>query len=446
MSGPVSVSAQLRQPTTLLVQSPDAVLEIDLEGRISGWNPAAEAMFGWSRAEILYGPVRRVVPPVCLPQLERVWAALAAGESVPVFETVRLHRSGALKPVSLHVAAITDHGAFAGAVATCRDLVTAVRTAKETGRDRAVWFDTSHDLQRGIERGELRLHFQPIIELTFNKLVGVEALVRWERPGVGLLQPADFIGLAERTGQIVPLGAWVAQEACRIAVELARLDTGPHAVSINLSARQLSDPGVVEMLRAALLDSSCPPSSIDIEVTETALMHDMGAATATLDAIKALGVSLALDDFGTGYSSLLYLRHFPVDRIKIDQSFVQGLGTNADDTAIVASTISLAHSIGVRCVAEGVETAGQLALLRQLGCDFAQGYLFSRPLTLEQLHLWLPGHAPSSRPEETDRILHLHAEGASLNTIAAALNVQGLRTARGSRWTAPTVAKVILPR
>ena len=276
----------------------------------------------------------------------------------------------------------------------------ALRSAKLGGRDRAVRYSSDspmdvagdlrvvHDLRNGIEHGELRLKYQPMIELETNNVVGVEALVRWERPGVGLLGPAYFIDLAERTGQIVPLGAWIAREACRTAVELSESGQGQCTVSINLSARQLSDPGLVAMLRSAQRDSGAARGAITIEVTETALMHDMSAATITLTHIKGLGMGLDLDDFGTGYSSLLYLKHFPVDRIKIDQSFVGGLGLDAADTAIVASTISLAHSVGVRTVAEGVETPEQLAMLRQMGCDYVQGYLVSPPLDLTELQRW----------------------------------------------------------
>lgn len=282
----------------------------------------------------------------------------------------------------------------------------ALRVAKESGRDRALWYLPAHrtsstgafrlanDLHRGIENDELRLHFQPIIELATNAVVGVEALVRCERPGVGLLGPVSFIEMAERTGQIVLLGAWVARHACAAAADLARRADGPGVVSINLSARQLSDPGLVDMLRHAITDSRCAPSAIVVEVTETALTYDLGAATATLEAIKALGVGLDLDDFGTGYSSLLYLKHFPVDRIKIDRSFVAGLGSDSADTAIVASTIALAHSIGIQALAEGVETPDQLAILRQMGCDFAQGFLISRPVELEVLTAWLDQRVP----------------------------------------------------
>ncbi|WP_407342130.1 EAL domain-containing protein [Pengzhenrongella phosphoraccumulans] len=296
-----------------------------------------------------------------------------------------------------------------------RDLVAAamdaLRAAKESGRDRAVWYDRNtkpssasglrmaSDLHRGIANEELRLHYQPIMDLASNDIVGIEALVRWERPGVGLLNPTSFIDVAERTGQIVQLGNWVTRHACRAAASLAPGPGGPRTVSINVSARQLSDPGLVEMLTGALRDSGCPPSSLVVEVTETALMYDLALAVASLDTIKELGVGLDLDDFGTGYSSLLYLKHFPVDRIKIDQSFVAGLGSNWADTAIVASTIALAHSIGILAVAEGVETPEQLAQLRTMGCDFAQGFLLSRPLPLDVLTAWLRDRVPAA-PED----------------------------------------------
>ena len=328
--------------------------------------------------------------------------ALAVLEAVRQPLLVAAERVHLTVSVGLVTRALTPDGDLLRAASA------AMRSAKETGRDRAVWYDAAlrpvpgggmrlaNDLHRGIGRNELRLLFQPIVAVSSGDVVGVEALVRWDRPGVGLVGPAYFIDVAERTGQIVPLGAWVMQQACQAAVDLAQLDGPVLTVSVNLSARQLSDPGLVAMLRDALEESGCPPAAIFIEVTETALMRDMGAAAVALAAIKALGVGLDLDDFGTGYSSLLYLKHFPVDRIKIDQSFVAGLGADADDTAIVASTISLAHSVGLRAVAEGVETDEQRALLEQMGCDFAQGYLFSGPLGAHQLHAWLQARRDSA--------------------------------------------------
>ncbi len=284
----------------------------------------------------------------------------------------------------------------------------AMGVAKGRGRNRSVWFEgeaptaagvsglrMADDLRRGLAAGEMRLHFQPILELATNDVVGVEALVRWQRPGVGLLQPAAFIELAERTGQIVALGDWVIRQACQAAVELHGARLAPLQVSINVSARQLSDPGLLESLEQAMRTTGCAPSHLAVEVTETALLHDLGAATAVLEAVQALGIDLDLDDFGIGYSSLLYLKHFPVSRIKIDRSFVSGLGTDVADTTIVASTIALAHSFGLTAIAEGVETPRQLTLLRQMGCDYAQGYLLCHPLPHDELTTWLAQQTPS---------------------------------------------------
>ncbi len=181
----------------------------------------------------------------------------------------------------------------------------------------------------------------------------------------------------------------MARTACSAAADLTGSDPAPFSVSINVSARQLGDPGLIGMLEAALRDAGCPASALVVEITETALMDDLEAAVRALDAIKALGVRLDLDDFGTGYSSLIYLKRFPVDRIKIDQTFVAGLGSNHADTIIVASTIALAHAVGIQAIAEGVETLEQLEVLRRMGCDYMQGYLLSRPLDADALTRWL---------------------------------------------------------
>ena len=289
-----------------------------------------------------------------------------------------------------------------------RAAAAAMAVAKGRGRNASAPFDgdlgataagsglrLADDLGHGVAGGELRLHFQPILELATNDVAGVEALVRWQRPGVGLLSPAAFIEVAERTGQIVALGAWVIGAACRAAAELGAARLEPLRVSINVSARQLSDPHLLEVFQQALREAQCDARDIVVEVTESALLHDLGAATTMLEAIKELGIDLDLDDFGTGYSSLVYLKHFPVSRIKIDRSFVAGLGTDLADTAIVASTIALAHSVGITALAEGVETARQLTMLRQMGCDFAQGYLISRPVPQDELVTWLLQLEPS---------------------------------------------------
>jgi len=283
----------------------------------------------------------------------------------------------------------------------------ALQSAKEAGKSNAVYYDKSmeanassslrlsSDLHHAIENDELRLHYQPIMDFATNEIAGVEALVRWERPGVGLLAPWAFIDIAERTGQIVPLGNWVIRTACNNALRLGNHSGGPRTMSINVSAGQLRDPNLITTLRDAMAEGKCEPSTIVIEVTESVLLHDLGKVAASLEAIKALDVGLDLDDFGTGYSSLQYLKNLPIDRLKVDQSFVAGLGVNGADTAIVASTIALAHALGLRSIAEGVETTEQLALLREMGCDFAQGYLLSRPADMESFTTWLNTYVPA---------------------------------------------------
>jgi EAL domain-containing protein (putative c-di-GMP-specific phosphodiesterase class I) len=350
-----------------------------------------------------------------------------------------------------------------------RDLVgaamTAVRAAQSAGRDRVVTFNPrmlppdggglrlASALRWGIANDELRLHFQPVVSLETGRPVGVEALVRWQHPERGLLPPAEFIGIAERTGLIEPLGDWVLDEACQASISLAARTEHPLTVAVNLSARQLSERGLVANVQAALDRHGCSASGLVFEVTETALVTDMAAAVDSLNSLRDLGCGLAIDDFGTGYSSLLYLKHLPADNIKIDRSFVSGLRADSDDTAIVASIISLARNVGVQCVAEGVETVEQLELLKQLGCGYAQGYLFSRPVDWESLQAWLDQQLQEAPPRRTPpatksspeaaRILAMHDNGASLHTIAAALNVEGSRTGRGARWTSASVAQVV---
>ena len=308
--------------------------------------------------------------------------------------------------------------------------------------------------------GELALHFQPVVRLDNQAPVGVEALVRWEHPERGLLAPSEFIPLAEQSGLVVELGAWVLRTAVeRIAAW--QLAGRTLSVAVNLSPRQLVGNAFPQLVRSLLDESGIPPELLILEVTESALMDDPGAPD-VLRSLRDMGVRLALDDFGTGYSSLTYLKRFPVDSIKIDRSFVSGLGRDADDEAIVASVVSLARAVGKLVVAEGVETVTQLAALRDLGVDQAQGFLWARGLPAADIDSWLDGHraeslppprtataaTPTAQPEGGDeqRIIGLHLEGASLHTIAAALNAEGRRTPAGPRWTTTTVARVIAAR
>jgi len=268
-----------------------------------------------------------------------------------------------------------------------RDADAAMYRAKERGKGRYEIFDeamradavarleTESALRRALERGELRLHYQPEIDLATGATSGFEALVRWEHPLRGLLGPAAFIPLAEETGLIVGIGEWVLREAC---TEAARWPQ-PLTLSVNLSARQLAQHDLVAMVRRALSETQTDPAKLCLEITESAVMESGAATTAQLRALKSLGVRLAIDDFGTGFSSLAHLRRFPVDVLKIDGTFVSGLGREPQDASIAAAVISLAHALGLQTVAEGVETDEQLDILKQLGCDLGQGYLFAPP-------------------------------------------------------------------
>ncbi|MHB8577167.1 MAG: EAL domain-containing protein [Dehalococcoidia bacterium] len=286
----------------------------------------------------------------------------------------------------------------------------AMRQAKAAGRGGIAVFDPGMDaamvaawelelaLQQALARQELRVYYQPVVDLATEGIVGVEALVRWQHPEHGLVSPATFIPLAEANGQILEIGAWVCREACRQArVWQALLPAGrPLQVNVNLSAREFQCPTLVEDVAAILRETGLPPSSLCLEVTETAVMQDIGAAVRTLRALKALGLRVALDDFGTGYSSLSYLQQFPHDTLKLDRSFVQRLPGDADTRVIVQSITALAHALGMQVTAEGMETREELAQVRAMGCDTAQGYWFCRPLPALELTALLVSGAPAA--------------------------------------------------
>jgi len=246
-------------------------------------------------------------------------------------------------------------------------------------------------LHRAVERGEFRVFYQPVVCLRSRLPMGAEALVRWQHPERGLVGPDEFIGLAEETGLIVPIGNHVLRDACLQAQRwrAARPDGPPLCIKVNLSARQFAHPSLVGVVAGILGESGIDPASVYLEITESVLMEDAESTSAALRELKSLGVSLAVDDFGTGYSSLLYLKRFPVDELKIDRTFVAGLLGNADDEAIVAAIVSLAHSLGLKAVAEGVESTGQLTRLQELGCDIGQGYHFGRPMPADSMALHL---------------------------------------------------------
>ena len=237
-----------------------------------------------------------------------------------------------------------------------------------------------HDLQlesalRRAIPAELVAHFQPVVAVDDAHVVGAEALARWQHPSRGLIPPATFIAIAEQTGLIVPLGTWMLDQACRQGVLWDGL-----RVSVNVSGRQVAEGSLVASVSRALEDSGLPPERLQLELTETVLMDDVDGHVAVMRDLKKLGLSLALDDFGKGYSSLSYLHRFPIDRIKIDRDFVRGLPNSRADRAIVSAVLSFARALDMEVVAEGVETQQHVDALRELGCEYAQGFFFHRPM------------------------------------------------------------------
>jgi len=330
-----------------------------------------------------------------------LWEGLAEeGEAVAVAERMleELQQPFELDGTPVYVSAsvgVVIADAEATPVSMLRDADSAMYLAKGAGRSRVEIFDgTSHalalenlhvinQLHASLATNEFRLHYQPIVDLASDEIVAVEALARWQHPKRGLLGPDQFVPVAEECGLIVPLGAWVLQESC---AQVARWNEAgvaaglaPIEVNVNISPRQLSSPDFVASVRAALVVSALDPALLCLEITESTLMQDARASADTLEAVRELGVRISVDDFGTGYSSLSYLKHFPIDALKVDRSFVDGLGEESDDSAIVSAVIALAHSLGITAVAEGVETEIALEELRRLDCDRVQGFLLGHP-------------------------------------------------------------------
>jgi diguanylate cyclase (GGDEF)-like protein/PAS domain S-box-containing protein len=298
-----------------------------------------------------------------------------------------------------------------------RDADVAMYAAKDAGRGRYEIFcpemakdvgellGIEQELRLGLQRGEFSLHYQPEIDLESAAIVGAEALLRWHSPTRGLVPPARFIPIAETTGLILPLGEFVLRQACAQAAEWRDAGLVPESFVtwVNVSAKQLGGGAFETVVQQALEDAALPPSALGLEVTETAVV-DRGVAgdraRAELRMLHEQGVRIAIDDFGTGFSSLGQLRHFPVDMIKVDYSFVQGAVHDAKDAAITANLVNLAHALGVVAIAEGIESEGQLTSLQGFGCDLGQGYLFARPMPADQLRNLLVNGAPQSEPGE----------------------------------------------
>jgi EAL domain-containing protein (putative c-di-GMP-specific phosphodiesterase class I) len=246
------------------------------------------------------------------------------------------------------------------------------------------------DLRSAIANDELVVHYQPKVDIQSLRVVGMEALVRWNHTQLGMISPNQFIPLAEETGLIIPIGQWVLETACAQNKRWQALGFAPVRMGVNLSPVQFRQPDLLEVVQRTLRDTDVDPRWLELELTEGMLMHEVTATLDCLRGLKELGVHLSIDDFGTGYSSLSYLKQFPIDTLKIDQSFVRDVTSNADDAAIVTSIILMGHGLKLNIIAEGVETDSQLEFLRVLRCNEIQGYLISPPVPADEAGRLLP--------------------------------------------------------
>jgi EAL domain-containing protein (putative c-di-GMP-specific phosphodiesterase class I) len=265
--------------------------------------------------------------------------------------------------------------------------------AKESGRNTFRFYNPSINvlslqrmklagfLAQAVKRGELIVVYQPQIDIRSRSMCHAEALVRWNHPTRGLLQPAEFIPLAEETGFIIEIDTWVLRTVCRQVRTWKDEGFDSFCLSVNLSARQFQSPDLVSLVSSAVEESGLPHDCLGLELTESAVMSNVERTADQLQELQRMGISISIDDFGTGYSSLSYLKKLPIDRLKIDKSFIRDIAQDPDDRAIISAVTSMARQMGIRTVAEGVETEEQLAFLRQSECDEAQGFLFSRPVT-----------------------------------------------------------------
>jgi len=314
-------------------------------------------------------------------------------------DTVRAVLDALAHPLVLdgHELVLTGSAGVAGFPSDGSDAATLIQhaevamyRAKETGRNTMQFYTPSMNarardrlalemaLRSALSQNEFELHYQPQVDLLSGSVVGVEALIRWRHPSMGMVRPDRFINLAEETGLIVPIGAWVLRTACRQHSDWQDAGYGPLRVGVNLSARQFADPGLLRQIERVLEETGMPPSSLEIEITESLVMEDVEGAIRTMCELKRMGIKLSIDDFGTGYSSLSYLRRFPVDVLKIDRSFVRDIACSEDDAAMVSAIIELARGLRMRTIAEGVETEAQLDTLKRRGCDEVQGHVYGK--------------------------------------------------------------------
>ncbi|MBD8530191.1 MULTISPECIES: bifunctional diguanylate cyclase/phosphodiesterase [unclassified Massilia] len=343
---------------------------------------------------------------VVLPQLAASGQAEAIAQSIveALAQPFLLQGQQLFVSASVGIAAWPEDGIDAATLLKNAD--TAMYSAKQDGRNNyrfyraemnanaALRLQTESQLHLALERGEFELHYQPKVKLAGNSLSGFEALLRWHHPERGLVAPIEFISILEETGLILPVGEWIITEVCRQVQAWSALHASVPPVAINLSARQLAQAGFAGTVRGIVADAGIDPCLLEFELTESMLMADPESAVRILSSLKAQGMRLSVDDFGTGYSSLAYLKRFPLDALKIDRTFVRDLPDDADDAAITKAVISLAHSLNLKVVAEGVETIAHLDALRAYGCDEIQGYYISKPLPADKCGALLNEAAP----------------------------------------------------
>ncbi len=307
----------------------------------------------------------------------------------------RLDHTEVVISASIGISAFPNDGSDAATLLKNAD--TAMYRAKENGRNNFQFYTVEMNtralerlslesaMRKALERDEFLLHYQPQVSLATGRIVGCEALVRWNHPEQGLVPPGTFIPVAEDSGLIVPLGEWVMNAACRQQVQWLEQGLPPVRVSVNLSGRQLMRHDLVKMVKGALDQTGIDPQFLELELTESMIMEHVKETIETLHALRNMGVQLSIDDFGTGYSSMAYLKRFPINKLKIDQSFVRDLATDPDDAAIVSATLAMGHNLNLTVNAEGVESEQQLAFLKAHGCDEIQGYFFCRPVPAAEL-------------------------------------------------------------
>lgn len=447
-TGTGAMTATERAWAVAIVQAlPMPVLLVDTALVLMAANDAARALLHLGPAEEAGRPLARVLTAQDESQVRRAAQAISDGRGWQLVTEV-VQADGTRQPVGLRGEPLRPGGAVEGALVTL---------VPQGDQEEAAAAALSDELTEALRGDQIVLYYQPIVRLADGRPVAAEALVRWEHPRRGLLPPSEFLAVADTAALAAQLNTRVLRQACHAA---GRWRAGPSTgsgvrVAVNLSERQLLQPGTAAVVREALSVAGCPPEQLLLEVSEGALLRDPDAALRALSAVKELGVGIAIDDLGTGSSPLSYLNRFPVEMVKIDRSLVAGLGQDPEQNAVVASLVSMAQALGVPCVAEGVETADQLTVLRQLDCDLAQGYLFSRAMTEQSTTEWLTravtprrrGRVPTQGaevdPQTVERALELQAQGASLHTLAARLNAEGHRNVGGRRWHHTSVAQLI---